>query len=153
VKDSDFHREDEVNAFRNRLQIRVSGTDVPHPAATFRSMNITDDLKPIILKNVEESYWKEPTPIQMQAIPVLLNSRDILASAPTGSGKTAAFVIPVLSKLGGPKKSGIRGLLLAPTKELAEQIHREATRLCAGRRIKICLLTKKITQATASGQV
>ena len=47
------------------------------------------------------------------------SGRDILASAPTGSGKTAAFVIPVLSRLGGPKKGGIRGLLLAPTKELA----------------------------------
>ena len=45
--------------------------------------------------------------------------RDILASAPTGSGKTAAFVIPVLSHLQASKKGGIRGLLLAPTKELA----------------------------------
>ena len=52
-------------------------------------------------------------------LPSLLLGRDILASAPTGSGKTAAFVIPVLSKLGAPKKVGVRGLLLAPTKELA----------------------------------
>ena len=98
-----------------------------------------------------------------------------MASAPTGSGKTAAFVIPVLSHLEAPKKGGIRGLLLAPTKELAgdkikfclqcqlscicdiislltfsfiEQIHREAVRLCAGRRIKINLL-KKVTAAAA----
>jgi superfamily II DNA/RNA helicase len=49
----------------------------------------------------------------------LFLGRDILASAPTGSGKTAAFVIPVLSRLGAPKKGGVRGLLLAPTKELA----------------------------------
>lgn len=49
----------------------------------------------------------------------LFVGRDILASAPTGSGKTAAFVIPVLSRLGAPKKGGVRGLLLAPTKELA----------------------------------
>jgi ATP-dependent RNA helicase DDX52/ROK1 len=116
-------------------------------------MGIFEDLETIILKNIEESAWKEPTPIQMQAIPIMLKGRDILASAPTGSGKTAAFVIPVLSKLRAPKKSGVRALLLAPTKELAEQIHREATRLCAGRRIKISLLKKPTAAAAASGQV
>jgi ATP-dependent RNA helicase DDX52/ROK1 len=148
-----FSTVEEVNAFRNRLQIKVSGDKVPQPAATFREMGIQPDLKPIILHNVEESDWKEPTPIQMQAIPVLLSGRDLLASAPTGSGKTAAFVVPVLSKLGSPKKGGIRALLLAPTKELAEQIHREASRLCTGRRIKIHLLRKPTAAAAANMKV
>lgn len=79
--------ESEVNAFRNRLQIKVNGSDVPAPSARFSSMNISSKLKHIILKNIEESKWKEPTPIQMQAIPCLLHGKNVLAAAPTGSGK------------------------------------------------------------------
>ena len=147
-----FRNEEEVNAFRNRMQIKVKGGEVPPPAATFTEMRIVpSDLKTVIIHNIEQSTWKEPTPIQMQAIPVMLGGRDLLASAPTGSGKTAAFLIPVLSKLGAPQKSGVRALVLAPTKELAEQIHREAVRLCAGRRIKISLL-KKVTASAAAGR-
>ena len=147
-----FTSDEEINAFRNRLQIKVKGSRAPPPAATFAEMKIVpSDLKSVILQNIEQSAWKEPTPIQMQAIPIMLGNRDILASAPTGSGKTAAFLIPVLSKLGAPQKAGIRALLLAPTKELAEQIHREALRLCTGRRLKISLL-KKVTAAAAGSQ-
>ena len=81
---------EEVNAFRNKLQIKINGEKVPNPAATFQEMAILSDTKPVILHNIELSDWKEPTPIQMQAIPILLSGRDLLASAPTGSGKTAA---------------------------------------------------------------
>ncbi len=58
----------------------------------------------MLLQNIEASKWLEPTPIQMQAIPALAQGRDMLASAPTGSGKTAAFVIPTLLRLSAPKK-------------------------------------------------
>ena len=67
-----MNSEDEINAFRNRLQIKAKGNDVPNPAATFSDMKIFPDLKPIIIANIEESTWKEPTPIQMQAITVML---------------------------------------------------------------------------------
>lgn len=146
---TDLRSEDDINGFRNRLQIRVKGSDVPSPAPSFSDMNICPDLKHVILRNVETSDWKEPTAIQMQAIPVMLQNRDILASAPTGSGKTASFVIPILSKLGGPMKVGIRALVLAPTRELAEQIHREASRLCAGRRIQIGIIRKNAQTSSA----
>ena len=63
---------DEINAFRNRLQIKAKGNNIPNPAATFTDMNIFPELKPIIIANIEESTWKEPTPIQMQAIPIML---------------------------------------------------------------------------------
>ena len=65
-------RDDEINAFRNRLQIKAKGNNVPNPAATFGDMKIFPDLKPVIIANIEESTWKEPTPIQMQAITVML---------------------------------------------------------------------------------
>jgi ATP-dependent RNA helicase DDX52/ROK1 len=50
-------------------------------------MEISTTIRTVILRNIEESHWKEPTPIQMQAIPCLLSNRDVLAAAPTGSGK------------------------------------------------------------------
>jgi superfamily II DNA/RNA helicase len=77
-----------------------------------------------------------------------------MSIASLGSGKTAAFVIPTLSKLRSGQRGGIRALLLAPTRELAEQIHREAMRLCAGRRIQIGLVRKNAaTSAALEGQV
>lgn len=143
----DFSREDEVNAFRNRLRIRVKGSSVVNPCPTFQEMKIDGALKPSLLRNIEASKWKEPTPIQMQSIPVLLANRDILAAAPTGSGKTASYVIPTLSKLSKSSSksgSGVRALLLSPTKELADQIFREVQRLSEGRKIKSCVLKKKL---------
>ena len=86
-----MEKDEEVNAFRNRMQIKVKGDNIPKPAATFYTMDIEKDLKCIIIKNIEMSDWKEPTPIQMQGIPSMLAGRDVLAAAPTGSGKTAAL--------------------------------------------------------------
>ena len=64
-----------------------------------------------------------PTPIQKEAIPPILAGRDILGLAQTGTGKTAAFVLPMLERLlVGPRKK-VRALIVAPTRELAEQIH------------------------------
>ena len=90
-EDVPLEKDDEINAFRNRMQIKVKGEKVPKPSATFYTMDIEKELKPIIIKNIENSDWKEPTPIQMQAIPAILSGRDVLACAPTGSGKTAAL--------------------------------------------------------------
>lgn len=153
VKKPDFSREDEVNAFRNRLRIRAKGSRLCNPCPTFADMKIEPSFKPALLRNIENSDWKEPTPIQMQSIPVLLSGRDILAAAPTGSGKTASYVIPTLSKLSKSSTTkGIRGLLLSPTKELADQIHREVVRLSEGRKIKTCVLKRKIMKLAIEGQ-
>ena len=80
---------EEVNAFRNKLQIKVKGEEVPNPGATFSVMKISKVMKQIILENIEKSAWKEPTAIQMQVIPCMLMGRDVLATAPTGSGMNA----------------------------------------------------------------
>ncbi|MEN6627539.1 MAG: DEAD/DEAH box helicase [Candidatus Sumerlaeia bacterium] len=81
-------------------------------------------LSPHILRAVEEEGYTEPTPIQAEAIPVLLAGRDLMATAQTGTGKTAAFALPILHKLYEDKKGGrnIRALILTPTRELALQI-------------------------------
>lgn len=110
----------------------------------------------MIVRNIEESDWKEPTPVQMQAVPLMLAQRDVLVAAPTGSGKTAAFTLPILSKvaeLSKKSRKGIQALMLAPTRELAEQIHREAVRLSAGKRLKICVLKKSIAAAALASNV
>ena len=76
-----------------------------------------------ILKGIRHIGFETPTPIQEQTIPAILSGRDVIASAQTGSGKTAAFVLPILHRLlSSPRKShGIRTLILSPTRELALQ--------------------------------
>ena len=155
-----FTKIDEINEFRNKLSIKVKGQGVPAPATSFDEMQISGGFRNTILTNIEKSDWKEPTPIQMQAIPALLQGRDVLAAAPTGSGKTAAFAIPALSLLSGSTSSsstqtnqGIKAVILAPTKELAEQIYREVLRLSTGKKIKLYLLNKRIASLANKRQV
>jgi len=78
-----------------------------------------------IAKAVKEMGFEEATPIQSQAIPLLLEGNDVIGQAQTGTGKTAAFVLPILHRLlTQPQKNGqTRALLVTPTRELAEQIH------------------------------
>lgn len=84
-------KDEDINAFRNRMQIKVKGDKPPKPVPTFYDMEMDKELKNVIINNIEKSDWKEPTPIQMQGIPSMLAGRDVLAAAPTGSGKTAAL--------------------------------------------------------------
>jgi len=88
----------------------------------FKSLNIIEP----ILKALQEEGYTTPTPIQVQAIPIVLEGRDLLGCAQTGTGKTAAFAIPILQMLGAEKsynkKRKIRCLIVTPTRELAIQI-------------------------------
>src|SRR6202453_755332 len=79
-------------------------------------------LAPNFLRGVQAMGYTEPTPIQLRAIPAVMSGRDLIASAQTGTGKTAAFALPVLSLLGIHKKEGPRVLVLEPTRELAAQV-------------------------------
>ncbi len=95
------------------------------PKILFSSLN----LDPQILRAVEEQGYTEPTPIQAQAIPQVLAGRDLMAMAQTGTGKTAAFTLPLLQRLmphastsASPARHPVRALILAPTRELAIQV-------------------------------
>ncbi|HJV22347.1 MAG TPA: DEAD/DEAH box helicase [Holophagaceae bacterium] len=79
-------------------------------------------LRAELLRAVSEEGYTTPTPIQAQAIPVVLSGRDLRAAAQTGTGKTAAFTLPLLQKLEGPKGKAPRVLVLTPTRELALQV-------------------------------
>ncbi|MCI5722936.1 MAG: DEAD/DEAH box helicase [Erysipelotrichaceae bacterium] len=86
-------------------------------------MNFTDlNLKEPILSAVLKAKYETPSPIQQQAIPVMLEGKDVIACAQTGTGKTAAFALPILNTLEYRKQHQIRALVLTPTRELAVQI-------------------------------
>ncbi|CAN5517834.1 DEAD/DEAH box helicase [soil metagenome] len=85
-------------------------------------------LAPELVRAVADQGYTEPTPVQLQAIPFVLAGRDLLAAAQTGTGKTAAFVLPILQRLSAPRPDAqrrarpIRALVLVPTRELALQV-------------------------------
>ncbi|MDP9291395.1 MAG: DEAD/DEAH box helicase [Verrucomicrobiota bacterium] len=79
-------------------------------------------LAPQILDAIQEAGYTEPTPIQIAAIPEVLAGRDVIGIAQTGTGKTAAFVLPILTKLLEGNRRGMRALIVAPTRELVVQI-------------------------------
>jgi len=80
-------------------------------------------IHPSILQAIEELGYKRPTDIQFKVIPHILNGEDVMAVAPTGTGKTAAFAIPLIHKVNGyARKSGVQVLVMVPTRELARQI-------------------------------
>ena len=78
---------------------------------------------PHIAAGVQALGYITPTPVQLQSIPSILQGRDIMALAQTGTGKTAAFVLPILQRLMQGQRGRLRALIIAPTRELAEQIH------------------------------
>ena len=79
-------------------------------------------IHPALLKGIKDLGFIRPTPIQADAIPPAMEGRDVLACAQTGSGKTAAFLLPILTKLIDKPRGTTRALVLAPTRELAAQI-------------------------------
>lgn len=85
-------------------------------------------LRPEIIKAVKDLYYKEPTPIQAEAIPLALEGKDLIGQAQTGTGKTAAFVIPILQRLQLDKRD-IQALILTPTRELSIQIEEDIEKL------------------------
>jgi len=96
-------------------------------------------LDPRIGAGIKAAGYTTPTPIQQQAIPIVLKGRDLLGEAQTGTGKTAAFILPILQRLiKGPRRR-VRALIVAPTRELAEQIHQASVDL--GKKTKVHSVT------------
>ncbi len=87
------------------------------------------DLIPALAEAVADMGYTRPTPIQAQGIPVVLAGRDLIGCASTGTGKTAAFLLPILQRLQGPRDVGCRALVLSPTRELALQIDEQVLAL------------------------
>ncbi|MBA4386317.1 MAG: RNA helicase, partial [Anaerolinea sp.] len=93
-------------------------------------------LQPEFVQAVEKMGFVDPTPIQSSAIPLLLEGRDVIGQAQTGTGKTAAFMLPLLQKL-EPSNGKVQALVLAPTRELAKQVADAALMLAQKTRVKV----------------
>ena len=98
----------------------ASSSDPSDGTAAFAALGVG----PALLRTLATLGYEEPTPVQREAIPVLQAGRDVLAEAPTGTGKTAAFALPMLQRisLGGTEEGRTAGLVLVPTRELAMQV-------------------------------
>jgi ATP-dependent RNA helicase DDX52/ROK1 len=106
---------------RRRCRINVTGTNPPAPISSFESLSQFDPPE-YLTDNIDQLQFSTPTPIQMQAIPIILEKRDLLACAPTGSGKTLAYIIPLLMQLKSHESKGFRAVIISPTRELAQQV-------------------------------
>lgn len=113
----------------------------------FEEVQLTE----IIRSNISAARYDSPTPVQKYAIPIILARRDVMACAQTGSGKTAAFLVPILNQMyeGGPpnlqqgrsrRKQYPLGLILAPTRELATQIYDESKKFAYRARVRPCVV-------------
>ncbi|KAJ1984252.1 mRNA splicing protein prp28 [Dimargaris verticillata] len=122
-------RERDWRIFKEDFSISTKGGSIPHPIRHWSESNLPRS----ILDVIAQVGYKEPTPIQRQAIPIGLQNRDIIGIAETGSGKTASFLIPMLVYISrlppiteANMAEGPYALILAPTRELAQQIEEEA---------------------------
>ena len=104
----------------------------PRPKASFATFGLGKNL----LRAVGDLGFREPRPIQAKTIPQVLKGRDVLGLAQTGTGKTAAFALPIIERLGGRRGSSPRVLIVAPTRELVAQIHTEIEHLAKYTRIR-----------------
>ncbi|PWY89439.1 DEAD-domain-containing protein [Aspergillus sclerotioniger CBS 115572] len=144
------------------MKRKLDANDVPSPEAVegketadtneadFESLNLDPRLRQALIK---EKFTK-PTPVQAKAIPLALAGKDILARAKTGSGKTAAYVLPILQtilqkKADDPSLKATTGLILVPTRELAEQVQKVVTTFAAfcGKDVRSVNLTQKVSDA------
>lgn len=120
------------------LKVDMRGENAPNPLNTFQDAQLCQP----VLENINKSNYKEMTPVQKNAIPCILAQRDLMVCAETGSGKTAAFLLPIISLLlsntklkSEPNHRGVISpsvLVLVPTRELAIQIYQEAQRFSFG---------------------
>src|SRR5215471_2712747 len=112
---------------------------------TFTEISLSTRLQ----SNLARNGFTQPTPIQALAIEPALAGRDLVATAQTGTGKTLAFVLPVIQALTNDRKpSGIRALILSPTRELAIQINETFVKMAAGSGIRAAVVVGGLSENT-----
>ncbi|RKF55574.1 ATP-dependent RNA helicase dbp9 [Golovinomyces cichoracearum] len=139
------------------MKRKLNANDVPEPASdcvpkeepSFRDLGL--DFR--ILQAISKQDFKKPTIVQSNAIPLALNGHDIIARARTGSGKTAAYLLPIIHSILKRKKTSstpfISALILVPTRELAEQVHKVTESFCmfCANDVRSINLTQKVSEA------
>ncbi|XP_023269639.1 ATP-dependent RNA helicase DDX42 isoform X2 [Seriola lalandi dorsalis] len=118
----------QVLELRQKLNLRVSGAAPPKPCTSFAHFSFDEQL----MHQIRKSEYTQPTPIQCQGVPIALSGRDMIGIAKTGSGKTAAFIWPMLVHIMDQKEleagEGPIAVIVCPTRELCQQIHAECKR-------------------------
>ncbi|XP_029365253.1 ATP-dependent RNA helicase DDX42 [Echeneis naucrates] len=118
----------QVLELRQKLNLRVSGAAPPKPCTSFAHFTFDEQL----MHQIRKSEYTQPTPIQCQGVPIALSGRDMIGIAKTGSGKTAAFIWPMLVHIMDQKEleagEGPIAVIVCPTRELCQQIHAECKR-------------------------
>ncbi|KAI8420008.1 hypothetical protein MSG28_008606 [Choristoneura fumiferana] len=127
----------------DNIAVKVSGENAPRPIDSFETANF----RKYVLDNILKSGYKKPTPIQKYAIPIVMGGRDLMGCAQTGSGKTAAFLLPIINTLlqdtrelvsvGGCAQPQV--VIVSPTRELTLQIFNEARKFAHGSILKIAV--------------
>lgn len=136
------------------IPVEASGHNVPEPVNAFTNPPLDDHL----LSNIKLANYKTPTPVQKYSIPIVMNGRDLMACAQTGSGKTGGFLFPILSQAfkngpsplppqasnqfsyGRQRKAYPTSLILAPTRELVSQIYDEARKFAYRSWVRPCVV-------------
>ncbi|XP_061761497.1 ATP-dependent RNA helicase DDX42 isoform X1 [Nerophis ophidion] len=118
----------QVVELRQKLNLRVSGAAPPKPCTSFAHFSFDEQL----MHQIRKSEFTQPTPIQCQGVPIAMSGRDMIGIAKTGSGKTAAFIWPMLVHIMDQKEleagEGPIAVIACPTRELCQQIHAECKR-------------------------
>jgi ATP-dependent RNA helicase DDX52/ROK1 len=133
-----MQKKEKVTKIRKLNHIFTWGDEIADPFINFSDLK----LSPIFLQNLSEFQIKEPSPIQMQAIPLMLQRRDILAAAPTGSGKTLAFILPIIKQLLDKPEKKLSTIILEPTRVLARQVFVQFVKYCQNLPIKYAFYTE-----------
>jgi ATP-dependent RNA helicase DDX3X len=135
------------------IPVEASGQNVPDPVNAFTNPPLDDHL----ISNIQLASYKVPTPVQKYSIPIVMNGRDLMACAQTGSGKTGGFLFPILSQAfqngpsapptaaggnfyGRQRKAYPTSLILAPTRELVSQIYEEARKFAYRSWVRPCVV-------------
>ncbi|OAX82362.1 ATP-dependent RNA helicase DBP9 [Emergomyces africanus] len=141
------------------MKRKLDANNVPSAEDLARKNNTSHSfetlkLDPRLLQALTEQKFTKPTLIQAEAIPLALDGKDVLARAKTGSGKTAAYLLPILQsilqkKANDPTHKAVSALILVPTRELADQVHKTVTSFSAfsGKDIRSANLTQKVSDA------
>jgi len=126
------------------IPVKILGENKPSPITIFQ----TSGLATVLLENVRRAEYTVPTPVQKHGIPIIMAGRDLMASAQTGSGKTAAFLLPIIDRIissRAPSGAGLsaqapQAVIITPTRELAIQISEEARKFATGTDVKTAIL-------------
>lgn len=121
-------RMESLNLMMKDYKIKIEGDNVPEMLDCFNKMKAKYGLSDSFMQKVKKSGFVRPSPVQMQAIPIMFNRRDAIILAETGSGKSLAFITPLIHL--HRKGDGLKAIIVVPTRELAIQLYKEFLMFC-----------------------